>query len=596
MAATSGLTMQVADEAGVPAFEHASRPIAFSGMAGVFTPAPARGSLAVLFVSPWGLEDLSVRKFWRVISERLAERNVASLRFDLPGTGDSLDPASFEDGLGLWDDAIVAAAGELSRRSGVRRIVLVGQGLGAALAARVAARLENLAGLALLAPVVSGRFHLREIAAMSRMVDDSLGLAEDQRQTKGVSIAGFTLAEPIAADIKRLDLMALDGVPAVPCLVAERANRPSDGEFAVYLAAGGATVKRLAFDGYEALTANPAVSKVPDDMAMQLAGWIATLAPAEGAPAAKPALLATGMLDGGAFRETPVCFGHVSPLYGVLTRPAGQRQGATVLFLSTGYDRHAGWGRTTVILARQLAERGIASLRFDAANVADSPPAPHAPAQVLYSTSQEQDVAAALDFLTRQDLGPIILAGRCSGAYLSFRSAVADPRVAGAVAVNPYTFRWQPNRDIDSALQFGPRALSDYGQRALQWATVRRLLKGEIDVRRAVANIAAVVSKKALQPLMLFIRHYTEEGRHVHAAFRTLARRSTKLTLVYSENDVGWEHFSSYFGQRGERLREYGNVQLAVIPNADHNLTPPHARLVYLDEVTGLARQFSSQT
>lgn len=596
MAAVSTLTMQNSEDAGRLAFDAASQPVAFSGMAGIFTPAPACGSLAVLFVSPWGLEDLSVRKFWRVISERLAGRNVASLRFDLPGTGDSLDPASFEGGLGVWDDAIVAAADELSRRSGAQRIVLVGQGLGAALAARVSSRLEHLAGMALLAPVVSGRFHLREVAAMSRMVDDSLGLAEDQRQTKGVSIAGFTLTDPIAADIRRLDLLALNDLPAVPCLVAERATRPSDGEFAVYLAARGVTVERLPFDGYEALTANPAVSKVPEDMAVRIAGWITTLAPSEETLALRPALLAPGTLDGGAFQQTPVCFGDVSPLYGVLTRPVGKRQGATVLFLSTGYDRHAGWGRTTVALARQLAERGIASLRFDAANVADSPPAPHAPTQVLYSTAQEHDVATAIDFLTRQELGPIILAGRCSGAYLSFRSAVADPRVAGAVIVNPYTFRWQPDRDVDTALQFGARALSDYGQRALQWATVRRLLKGEIDVRRALTNIASVVSKKALQPLMLFLRHYTEEGRHVHAAFRTLARRGTKVTLVYSESDVGWEHFSSYFGQRGERMGEYGNVQLVVIPNADHNLTPPHARLAYLDEVTALARQFSSQT
>lgn len=592
------------DAAGAPAFARAAEPVAFSGMAGIFTPAArAPKGTAALFVGPWGLEDLSVRKFWRAIAERLAERGVASLRFDLPGTGDSLDPASFEGGLGLWEDAVAEAARELQRRSGARRVVLVGQGLGAALSARVGGRpggrpegrIEGLCGLVLLAPVVSGRFHLREIAAMARMVDDSLGLAEDQRQTKGVSIAGFTLPEAIAADLKRLDLMALDAAPAVPCLVAERAARPSDGEFATYLAALGATVERLDFEGYEALTANPSVSRVPEGLATRLADRVAALA--AGGGAAAPAGLPSGALESEAFRETPVRFGEGSPLYGVLCRPAGPRRGATVLFLSTGYDRHAGWGRTTAIMARQLAGRGIASLRFDAANVADSPPAPHAPEQVLYSTAQEHDVAAALDFLTRQEMGPggmgpVVLAGRCSGAYLAFRSAVSDPRVSGAVAVNPYTFRWQPGRDVDSALRSGARALSDYGQRALQWATVRRLLTGEIDVRRALANIARAVSRKALARPMLFLRHYTEEGRHVHAAFRTLARRGTKLTLVYSENDVGWEHFASYFGQRGERLREYANAQLSVIPNADHNLTPPHARAVYLDEVTSLALQF----
>lgn len=593
MAAVSKTQTQSGEcEAGVADFTRMAEPVAFSGMAGIFTPARARGGLAVLFVSPWGLEELSVRKFWRVIAGQLAENGVASLRFDLPGTGDSLDPVTVADGLAGWENAVILAAGELRRRSGAKGIVLVGQGLGAALAVRASQSIDGLSGMALLAPVVSGRFHLREIAAMSRMVDDSLGLADDQRQVKGTSIAGFTMADEVAAGVKRLDLMALDTVPGVPCLVAERSTRPSDSEFSTYLGARGVAVERLAFDGYEALTANPAVSVVPDDVAERLATWVSNLPAPELADVVAP--LPSPLLETETFREMPVRFGDNSPLFGVLTRPHGKREGAAVVFLSTGYDRHAGWGRTTAIMARKLAERGIASLRFDAANVADSPPAPYAPTQVLYSTAQEHDVAAALDFLTPQDLGPVVLAGRCSGAYLSFRAAVADPRVAGAVVVNPYTFRWEPGRDVDSALQFGPRALSDYGQRALQWSTLRRLFKGEIDVRRAFGNIFTAVSKKALSPLMLLARHYTEEGRHVHASFRTLARRATRVTLVYSENDVGWDHFASYFGQQGERLCEYGNVQLAVIPNADHNLTPEHARRIYLDEVASLSLQCST--
>ncbi|MCX8999625.1 alpha/beta fold hydrolase [Rhizobiaceae bacterium BDR2-2] len=573
---------------------HAARPVAFCGMAGIFTPAPAAGGIAVLFVSPWGLEDLCVRKFWRVIAGHLAERNVASLRFDLPGTGDSLDPASCGCGLRLWEDAVVQAAGELMLRSGAARIVLVGQGLGAALAVRVSARLDALGGMALLAPVVSGRFYLREVSAMARMVDDSLGLAEDQRRTEGVSIAGFTMPEAIAADVKRLDLMAVNALPAVPCLVAGRAPRPADGALADRFTTLGVSVERLAFEGYEALTANPSVSIIPENIAVRLADWIVGLAPGS-ATAAVKAPLPGGVLEGGTFIEEPVRFGREMPLYGVLCAPAGPRAGATVLFLSTGYDRHAGWGRATVTMARQLAARGIASLRFDGANVADSPPVPDAPQQVLYGAGQEEDVAAALDFLMQRELGPVVLGGRCSGAYLSFRAAVADPRVSGAVIVNPYTFHWQPGRDVDAALQTGARALSDYGQRALQWATVRRLFKGEIDVRRAFANIVKAASRKALAPFMLSLRHYTQEGRHVHTAFRALRKRSSEVTLVYSENDVGWEHFSSYFGKRGERLKDYPDVRLVVISNADHNLTPPHARKAYLDAVEQMALRFASR-
>lgn len=568
-----------------------AEPVAFSGMAGLFTPAATGGrDLAVLFVSPWGLEDLSVRKFWRVTSERLCERGIASLRFDLPGTGDSLDPADPSGGLAAWERAVLQAADHLARRSGASRIALVGQGLGAALALKAAARVEGLGGVALLAPVVSGRFHLREIAAMARMVDDSLGLGEDQRPA-GVSIAGFTMPDAVAADLRRLDLMALGEAPVAPVLVVGRKARPADGELAAYLKALGTRVGTLDFDGYEALTANPSVSKIPEGVAEGIADWAAGLAGPSLRPL--PAPLPGGALEGGAFRETPVRFGRESPLYGMLCEPMGERRGATVLFLGVAYDRHAGWGRSVAAMARALAERGIASLRFDAANVADSPPAPGRVAQVLYDAAQEKDVAAALDFLAARGLGPVVLDGRCSGAYLAFRSAVADRRVAGAVVVNPYTFQWKAECDVDAALQTVPRALGDYGQRALQWATLRRLARGEIDVRSAAVNLFRVLGARFLAPLMLRLRPFTAEGRAVHSAFAALRERGTKLTLVYSEHDVGWAHFSAHFGPRGERLYAYGNVQLSVIADADHNLTPEHARRIHRDEVAALALQFS---
>ena len=88
----------------------------------------------------------------------------------------------------------------------------------------------------------------------------------------------------------------------------------------------------------------------------------------------------------------------------MLCEPLGPRSGATVVILGTAYDRHSGWGRSSVMMARNLAAAGVASLRFDGANIGDSPPVPGVPDQVLYQDSQIDDVrAAALDFLARRD-------------------------------------------------------------------------------------------------------------------------------------------------------------------------------------------------
>ena len=106
----------------------AGEPVRFDRMAGIFTPAVAYATpsdTAVLLVSPWGFEDMSVRKFYREIAEALAARGIASLRFDLPGTGDS---AEAETGIALddWLTAITSAAREAGRLSGASKLVLLG--------------------------------------------------------------------------------------------------------------------------------------------------------------------------------------------------------------------------------------------------------------------------------------------------------------------------------------------------------------------------------------------------------------------------------------------------------------------------------------
>lgn len=576
----------------------AARPVTFCDTVGLFMPAGGKATATgVLFVSPWGLEEMCMRKFWRVVADALADQGIASLRFDYPGTGDALDRDDYAGGLSIWEDCVVEAAQQLRRQSGCLNIIVVSQGLGSALAVRVAERIEGLAAIACLAPVTSGRAFLREMQIWARMVDEGLGIPEEHRLRDGVGIAGLRMPDEIAADFRKLNSTALTHRPAPRALVVKRTDRPADTEFAAQLAAMGVDVREADYTGYDEFISNPAISTMPDDIRKVVLDWIGSVAAALPAEAPLPVErhASEASLLGPDFRETPVNFGDGGRLYGMLCEPLGPRSGATVLILGTAYDRHAGWGRSSVIMARNLAVAGVASLRFDGANIGDSPPVPGVPDQVLYQDSQIDDVRAALDFLARRDLTPVVLSGRCSGGYLTFKSAVADQRISGAVAVNPFVFHWQPGRDIDESLRYMPRSLDVYREKLFQPETFRRLLQGRVDVKRAIGNMGRAfwrrVARKAT-PILQMLPGSGGEYAEVRKSFQSLAERKMPLYLLYSENDVGFEHFAEHFGPKGQGLRRYPNARLSIVPEADHNFTPAPARRAYLDALIDMARRF----
>lgn len=580
-----GKSEAMSENAAVPAWHpgEAACPVVFAETVGLYTP-PAAGSLpsdtAVLFLSPWGFEEMCTRKLWRLLAERAAVQGLASLRFDYPGTGDALDPAAAPD-LETWDLAAAEAARTLRRLSGARRLVLIGHGLGATFATRLGMTLGADAAV-LMAPVVSGRFYLRELSAWSKMVDEGLGLRPEQRVAGGITIAGLVLPEKIAESVRGLNVERLEALPFAKTLVVERPGRDKDAALAAHLASLGAEVARLDYAGYDDLVSNPTLARQPLAVIDGVAEWLARFAREEAATSATEPLPCPALLQGDGFVEEPLRFAENGRLAGTLCTPAGPRRGTTVLLFGTAYDRQAGWARGVTETARHLARNGIASLRFDAANVGDSPPAPAAPEQVQYSDTQLADARAALDLLSARGFGPVIAAGRCSGAYLAFRAAVADSRIAGVVPVNVYTFRWDPDMSVDEALRANPRSLGDYRQRLFDPATFRRLFAGDINLGRALSNVGLQILRRLVALAPGLFGRFTRAGRlrlATHEDFRDLAARKVPVLLIYSEGDVGLERLKLDFGRRG--LSHHGNVTIATIADADHNLSPPLAQAAY---------------
>lgn len=577
----------------------ASMPVTFDGTVGLFSPAIGDAKpAAVLFAAPWGLEEMCTRKFFRILAEGLALKGIASLRFDYAGTGDSLKDSAAVTELQRWLDGFAAAAGQLKLFSGCERVVIVAQGIGAAVAVKALNIVGGFDAAVFLAPVVSGRSYLREMSVLSQMINDRLDLGEASPTGGGLTVAGLAMSESLATDIKRIDLTRLDRISLRHALVFSRTERPADSAFADHLRKLGVEVRQEPFDGYAKLASNPTLAVVPEEVVSRLVGWVDDLYSV--APPTHPAVEPPVALHGAdGFMERPMRFGEGDRMYGILCRPAEKirERTVTVLLLSSGYDRLSGWGRSSTKAARALAAQGICSLRFDCGNVADSPPSRRLDGQVLYHPLQIEDVVEAIAVLERHVPGTeIVVAGRCSGAYLGLQASWVDDRIAGVVAVNPQVYAWPSGQSVDDALANPVQSMDHYFRSVQNLAVLKKIARGDVDLSGKLLPLAKAMACRAFRPLVRLIGGVTTRERSVCSGFRTLAKRAARVHLLYSAGDIGLEEFGHFFGTKGERLNRFPNMACTLVPDADHNFTSERARQAWLAAIFHMVEILEKRT
>ena len=105
-----------------------------------------------------------------------------------------------------------------------------------------------------------------------------------------------------------------------------------------------------------------------------------------------------------------------------------------LLMLNVGTNYHVGPNRMYVTMARAWTQQGISFFRFDLGGIGDSAVADTYADTLLYSEHSVRDVKAAMDALSeRRGIRRFVVMGLCSGAYVAFQTALADPRVVGQV-------------------------------------------------------------------------------------------------------------------------------------------------------------------
>jgi pimeloyl-ACP methyl ester carboxylesterase len=528
----------------------------------------------VVLCNPFGIEAMSAHRAYRHLAERLADAGISAVRFDYHGTGDSSGSDDDPDRLGAWVESVRACVKWLRARDGVSEVSLFGVRFGALVAMQAANASEpRIEGLVLMAPAATGRSWLREQRAFQSMRGRPSEVAD------GEEVVGFHITSETATAISGLDPAKSDGATVKRALVVARDDLPGgEGALVAKLEARGAEVTLSRSHGYRAMMTDDAYkSIVPEHVWTEIVAWLSEPGPARldhvNGEAPIPVEYAIIHENKGALplREEAV---EMNGLFGVLSEPLDTALSAgrpAILMNTIGANHRVGSNRLYVKMARRWARLGFPVLRFDVSGMGDSPPREGAPENYVYSNHAKEDARAAMDFLGRaRGIDRFALVGLCSGAFVSFHAAVADPRAVAIVLINILAFHWHAGDSLEVRTRNTYKSTKFYSDKAFDPEVWQRLLRGEVNA----LGIAGALAKRVVARARRRATELVVRESDVARGFRAILKRKAHVLLVFAADDGGLDLVDEHLGAGGERLRHERRFRMEIIEGPDHTFTP----------------------
>ncbi len=285
--------------------------------------------------------------------------------------------------------------------------------------------------------------------------------------------------------------------------------------------------------------------------------------------------------------ERTLTFDRVSRMVGILTEPDADFDPGRPCFvlLNAGLVHRVGPGRTSVQLARRLADLGFASLRFDHTGKGDSMPRVDASPFVEASARETAEVLDRLE----SEIGAsrFILVGLCSGAVTAFRVARDDRRVVGAVMMNGQVY--EQNAEWDRFVYNRGWARWYLKGALFRRDSWRRFLTGRIHYRRLLGVLARQVRNRLRPPQAV-----KQVADRLTAEVDSVIGRGVRLLLVYAQNDHTMDYLEIMFGRRLEALIAEGALRRIIIPGADHTFTLRRHQQALMLSIESWAREYYS--
>lgn len=524
------------------------------------------GGLGAVIVPPFGWEDICCYRPLLFLARALADAGIPTLRYDLPGAGDSsgsaLDPGLFA----AWIESVEDAAGELRSIAGVQQVAVVGMRLGALLAILAASRGATLQDLVLWGAPSSGRAEVRELRAFASMErrEYTSPAPVPQQPIPGLACAGFLLSPETRRDLEAADLSSLPSLQGRRVLLLSRDNIAADRKLVESLEAAGCAVHVATAAGYAGMMTPP--NEIPPAATCdRIAKFLSKGARDRTAPHGADRMTTAIETRDGAIMETIYPIRSSSgAMFGVLSEPAGRRARTAcgALFLNAGGVRHIGPNRLWVEAARRWAARGVVALRLDLPGIGESEGDPNLDVPDLYREVLVHQVELAMRSLRyRFGLESFVAIGLCSGAFWAFHAALRNPQIRAAILLNPRLFFWDPEVDQRRAVRRTTSALTN-------WWNWYKVVRGDIPLRD-LKRLARVLLHRPNGAGSAAPRQIPP-GR-LSEAWNALARQGNRVTLVFTEGEpllLEMEEEAQMPPQKDSRIR------CVRVTNAGHTFRP----------------------
>lgn len=534
----------------------------------IYTPNTAISqTTGFILCAPVGHEYIHTHRAYRHFAEMLAMQGFPCLRFDYSGVGDSAE-CTEADVFTQWVEDIKAQALWLKNTVGVKHIVFLGLGFSANLVCLAAEQHGSDCSVVLWEPYETGRSFRRKIGALAKVSE-----FREEAEAGFIESAGYAYAETSLDALEKFDLSARNLSNVKTCILVE-AQESRDKNTRWLTALGlDASAKRIYRPDFAKMLDEPHKTSIPFDVFGEIIALFkrdAEVLEQQEAPSVQLA----PTLNTADYVES--IYRSEERLFGVLTTPVnGDKSKPLIILTNAGSAHHVGPSEIYVKLARYLAGHGWCTLRYDLGNLGDSCTGCPDDENFPYAESALGELEEVINHFS-PDFSSCILAGLCSGAYISFREGLKrNPNVSRVILVNPLTFEWLDGMSLDVPSPKMQSKEASYYSAALKdksrWA---RLFKGQVSYKSIAIFAVKYTCQKMWHTLHdICLNIGLAKPNKLQAELLHYGKSDIALRFVFSDTDPGFKMLTDDAGAVAAQMIAQNLIKVHFVENADHTFS-----------------------